>query len=498
MKTYLVQLETQDDGVSVRDKMGWAQPGRILLLWPRRGRCRLRVVDWVLIRRTAFDLGCQIGLVTKNVKARQDAQQAGIATFESAQEAQSVVWRQGRRLRRRRWKRDPQQARQLLAAWAQRPSLALGPTWLRWAALGLGVFAVLALIVFLLPKAEVTLQPAIMQQSVELEVWADPHLSFAMLSGGMPARRLEVLVEGRAEMEASGVVQAASANASGLVTLTNLTETAVYVPAGLVVLTLDEVPVRLQTLRSVTLPAGVGQSVDVAVQALTPGSAGNVAAGAVQAVEGALGARLLVHNQQAILGGQEVQRPAPDAADFVALRQRLMEDLRLQAIEELKRGLMPGQRLVEGSVSLQTVVGEVAQPEVGVPAETASLTLQVVFEGWSVAEEDLRMAARTALDVNLSPGYVANDETLTLIVLADAQRGTDGVWHWPIRAQRTVRGAWSATELALALVGQPLSDVPDIVAGHVALSASPQVRVTPNWWGRMPVLAVRIVVRAEE
>jgi len=498
MKTHLVQLEIHDDGVSVRDKMAWAKPGRILLLWPRRGRCRLRVVDWVLIRRTASDLGCQVGLVTRNITARQDAQQAGIATFESEKEAQSTVWRQGRRLRRRRWKRDPQRVKQLQTAWAQHPLPVEGSAWLRWAVFALGMLAVLALFVFLLPKAEVTLQPATLQQSLELEVWADPHLSFAMISGGMPARRLEVLVEGRAEIPASGLVQAASANATGLVTLTNLTETEVYVPAGLVVLTLDEVPVRMQTLRSVTLPAGVGQHVEVAVRALTPGSAGNVPAGAVQAVEGPLGARLLVRNQEAISGGREVQRPAPDEADFAALRQQLTEELRLQAIEELRQGLMPGQRLLEGSVTLQTVVREVAQPEVGVPSETAGLTLQAVFEGWSVAEDDLRMAARAALDANLLPGYAARDETLTLIMLADAQRGADGIWRWPMRAQRMVSGAWSADELAMALVGQPLKAVPELLAARVPLSEAPQVRVWPGWWGRMPVLPVRIAVRAED
>ncbi len=497
MKTHLVQLETRDDVLAVRDRMAWAQTGRILLIWPRRGRCRLRAMDWVLLRRAGTDLGCQVGLVTRHEVARHEAEQAGIVVFASVQDAQRLAWRQGRKPRRWRWKRDEQRAGRLLSERPRRGNWRDAPVWLRLGVFAFGLLAVLGLLLFFLPQAELHLRPAVIQQSLDLDVWADPRLGFAMVSGGMPARRLEVLVEGRATIAASGTVQAPSSNASGLVILTNLTEEAIYVPTGLVVLTLDDPPVRMQTLRAVTLPAGVGQTTTAAVQSITPGSAGNVAAGAVQAVEGPLGARLLVRNEDVILGGREVLRSAPTEADYATLRQQLLEDLGLQAVEDLQRTLPEGQVLVAGTVNLQAVVSELAQPEAGIPAEEASLTIQAVFEGWSVAQADLQMAASAALDVGLPPGYVADVETLSIVALDEAQKSGDDVWRWPVRVQRTLRGDWSAAQLSVALAGQPLWAVPELVAAQVPLAEPVQVRLTPAWWGRMPVLPIRIFVKEE-
>ncbi len=72
MKTQILQLEAHDDVITVRDKLGWGQTGRVVLVWPKRKRSGTKVqlltrrLDLVLLQRHAANLGLQIALVTSD------------------------------------------------------------------------------------------------------------------------------------------------------------------------------------------------------------------------------------------------------------------------------------------------------------------------------------------------------------------------------------------------------------------------------------------------
>ena len=63
MKTQILQLESHDDAISTRDKMGWGQTRRVLLIWPARGRVLTRQLDLILLLRHSLTLGVQLALV---------------------------------------------------------------------------------------------------------------------------------------------------------------------------------------------------------------------------------------------------------------------------------------------------------------------------------------------------------------------------------------------------------------------------------------------------
>ena len=65
MKTQIIQLEAHDDIVSTRDKMGWSQTSRIVLVWPNKGKILDRRLDLVLLQRHSMLLGAQLALVTQ-------------------------------------------------------------------------------------------------------------------------------------------------------------------------------------------------------------------------------------------------------------------------------------------------------------------------------------------------------------------------------------------------------------------------------------------------
>ena len=81
MKTYIIQLESHDDVTSICDKMGWAKAGRILLVWPERGRVVTRRLDLTLIQRLCSALGAQLALVTRDPQVRFHARQLLIPVF---------------------------------------------------------------------------------------------------------------------------------------------------------------------------------------------------------------------------------------------------------------------------------------------------------------------------------------------------------------------------------------------------------------------------------
>ncbi len=93
MKTQIIQLEAHDDAISVRDKMGWSQAGRVVLVWPTRGRLLNHRLDLVLILRHSQSLGVQIALVTKDPEVRFQARSLGIPIYKTVRQAQAARWR---------------------------------------------------------------------------------------------------------------------------------------------------------------------------------------------------------------------------------------------------------------------------------------------------------------------------------------------------------------------------------------------------------------------
>lgn len=92
MKTQVIQVENDDDYISVRDKMNWSQTRRILLVFPASGTNLIKHLDLTLIKRHASSLGAQIALVTVNPKIKLFARQVGISVYDDLILAQESEW----------------------------------------------------------------------------------------------------------------------------------------------------------------------------------------------------------------------------------------------------------------------------------------------------------------------------------------------------------------------------------------------------------------------
>ena len=501
MKTYVVQLENHDDVISARDKISWSKAPRVLLVWPRRGRVLQRSVDLLLILRHCQHLGAQLAIVTANGEVKSNAYDLGISTFASAEQAQQTNWRRTRgaqsnnRLATRRV-RPPAVAQALRELREQFQSIPVQSRRLRLALFTAGVLAFLTLVIFFAPGATITLTPAQKNQQISLPVWAQSAIQAANPSGGMPARSLSVVVEGRDQINSSGRMRVPDGFASGQIALTNLTGQVVEIPAGSIVLTTGADPIRFTTTHSAQVPAGLGMTHTVIVTAVLPGQDGNVAAGQIRAMEGTVGLQVVVENPQPASGGSDRYSPAPTLLDAQNLREKLLASLEKMALEELHTKSDPRQLMVDGSLRVRTVLEEYRDPAQDQPADVLQLTLRVEYEAWYVEEADVQAIAQAALDANRHANYqpVPGSLIYQLKMQPTASPGNllGANFQGQLTAERRIKAVWSDYATIQAITGRRLADAAMILKTRLELTAAPAIEIYPSWWRRLPFLPARI------
>jgi len=494
MKTQIIQIEPHDDAISVRDKMGWTQTGRLVLVWPARGRLRsagqalARRLDLVLLARHSQSLGCQLALVTIDSQVRDHAQSLGIPVFKSVREAQE-----------RRWKRS---VRRLLPPGYLEPRRRLAdvirpertPATIkpapRVAAFSLGVLAVLSIAAALFPSAEITLSPRTEEQSIHLTIQASESAERVNLSGILPLRTISTIVEGRASIPTTGTTSLPYQTAKGSVTFTNLTDKEITIPAGTVVSNTDG-SIRFTTDREGRLSAGPGMEVSLPVTAALPGSSGNLPAGRVQAIEGDLGVSVSVTNPRPFSGGEDAASPAATDGDRSVLRQKLLTSLEGTARQEIQRSLHTGDLLVD-SPSLANVLEESFDPSGPDPASELVLNLRLEYVVHVVFGADLTALAEAILDTRLPAGYQSLPETLEIEHLTRPQFREPGSVSWQMRAVRTIQAVPNRNQAVSLALGKTPSKAIQRLAETLPLSTAPTIDVYPRWWPVMPLLPFRI------
>jgi hypothetical protein len=495
MKTTILELETYDDFVSARERITWSREARILIVFPPRGCLMRSPVDFVLLKRASQAHGAQLGVVVQDSKLREYAKDANIPVFSDVYQAQRSVWRRQRRPRR--WPKrvlpgtsEIYSLREQARA-ARLPEVQAWP--LRVLFLSLGLLAVLALGFVFIPGARIQLQLKQQEQSVEMSVRASPQISAANLLGGIPAKKISVNVEGQDTLQATGFELVADKAAEGQVEFTNLTGDVVDVPVGTVVIKPGNEPQRFVTEYSVRVPAGVGEKINSSVQAVKPGSQGNVDENTISAVEGAVGLKVTVKNPAALKGGTDRNALTPSEADVKQLRERLLKTLAQSAENDMRLKAGGEINLIKNSIQMVKVVQEQQDPPAGSAAEQVRLTLRVEYSGLYYQQADLEQAARMALDAGSPSGFQAIGKSLQIKSLGEPEF-SEGQAVWQIHASQKIRPAWEREVLVQAVLGQDLKSASQTLQKMAALEHPPAIQMAPAWWPRLPLIPFRIVL----
>ncbi|MDR3576339.1 MAG: baseplate J/gp47 family protein [Anaerolineaceae bacterium] len=494
MKTSVIQLEHHDDVISTRDKIAGSKSARVLLVWPERGTILNRKLDLVLLQRFAQKLGGQLALVANDSEVLFNAANIGLPFFGTAEEAQKRPWRRPRNLRRRANVGRERKVVNLDEIRSSIPTRSLDKVEnriVRYGAFAVGMCAVLALILFFLPTAQIKLALAEQDQSLNIGIRANPSITSPDLSGELPILIKTVVVEGQDEISSTGQSNLPDKTASGIVNLTNLTEQTVDVPSGTIVLTNSNPAVRFQTVEDVVIPAGSGKSTTASIQAVLPGTNGNVASNAISAVEGTIGLSAGVTNPEATSGGTDQLNAVPTADDYLALRTKLLQTLRQTAMKELQNGLKPDEMLIASTINLSDVQQETRQPAVGQPGDRLNLTLRAEFAGRYYRQADLQAIANQSLDADLPGGYKPLPGSLTISSINAAVQDGENT-RWQIKASRKIHQDWSSDYLAQAVAGKTKAQAYQIIQNALKLKSPPVIVLSPDWWGRLPYLTFQI------
>ena len=194
----------------------------------------------------------------------------------------------------------------------------------RIATFAVGVLSVLVLVALFIPRAQVRLKPVSKTQSITLPVTASESIDSVFISGSIPAREKRVVVEGEHTVSVTGEGIVAQSKAKGIAEFRNLTQQAVTIPAGSVVQSMDGI--RFVTTRAGEVEAGVGKTIDLPIEALEGGLAGNLDAETINAIEGRLGLSLSVTNPEATTGGRELASVQASEADRTACARAFDEE----------------------------------------------------------------------------------------------------------------------------------------------------------------------------
>jgi hypothetical protein len=503
VKTQIVQIEAHDDYISVRDRMGWGQTARVLLVWPPQGSILNRRLDLTLLKRHSAALGSQLALVTQDREVRYQADKLNIPVYRSIREAEESRWRRPHKWRKNsrsnalpipknntREKPDlaalREQAHPPTSRWLRHPTV-------RISFFTLGVLSMLVIAALFIPSAEIYVTPATITESVNIDVNASPEHNAVEISGAVPTYWDSIVVEGRGSTPSTGETTIPRQAARGRATFINLTDEAIHVPIGTIVSTQDITPIRFATTQEVTIPIGP-EGAGVFIEAIQPGNSGNISAEEIIAIEGSLGLNLTVINKNKTTGGTDFTSTAPTEADFQRVYEQLYSSLEDTAFKEFKLFAMPGDVYLTTTPSFQQAFEENYTPEVGQPSDKLDLTLRLGFEIPFADGADLYQLGRAVLDRHLSEGYTPQPETLQITHLTDPIYQELGEATWKMQASWQIGANLDSTQAVSLVLGSKPEHAIEQLKDQMPLEDTIEIKLVPSWWPTLPILPFRVSI----
>lgn len=528
--THFIHIEPNTAADAVRQRLARSGSGPVAVVLPPgwgelNNLARLR-----LLQRQARTRQQELALVTQDFATRESALKLGIPVYSSEASAMGRTWRMGREMpvvdprnpaaglpEPPPWRKNGRENRILQDV--ERPSLRRGrrrriqaeeryrrflsPGSRFWLQLvGYVMVAILlggllgGFAYYVLPAATVTVVPG--QRAIEAtaRITADPAAPVVDVAAGIiPARLIESYIEVTGSTPTTGREQSQTDLARGSVVFTNQSNRAVTIPAGTIISTSTGDRVDFRTLNNVELAPNQGARATVNVEAMTPGTRGNVRANTITTVSGALRTQVQVTNPNATGGGASALVAVVKQED----RDRLLADVTAQIESQAYQRLLP--ELQEGEWmppdSVQTfVIAQYFDHFNDEPAEELNLTLRILARGVGVDQRTAQLGALSALEREVpSRGRLVAD-SLRYFVNPEVTRIGNGV-SFDVVAQGSYVIPVDAQEVRSVIVGLPPQDAASRLQQQLLLAGTPEFYLDPDWFGVLPHFGSRIQVRID-
>jgi hypothetical protein len=360
-------------------------------------------------------------------------------------------------------------------------------------AIGIGASVVGALVLLLmiaLPSATVLVAPSsVPMPSATFTVRAGP-------GGDVPAQPLSATITTKVTGTATGS-RIEDVKATGSVQFLNQTTDDIVIPKGTIVQTSTGGDrVQFMTTESKTLPRSVivfvtvvPGTADVAVEAVIGGPGGNVPASRIVVSNNS---RYKVTNPAATSGGDTKRVPVVKAEDYTAATVKANVD-RALADEANNQKLrwksqLAGDAVVYVGTPSLTSQGSLSDV-VGREVATFDVPVTATVQGFAVAGDQPTKAAAERYRTMASAGNVLDERTAQFGAVATV---ADNGVSWKITASGTQSPQLDAARIRGALAGRTAAEARAVLEAQ-GLRVT-DLRISPNWWPRMPLLDLRIAV----
>ncbi len=503
MRTQIIHLDTHDDHVSARDKMGWTQTQRIILVWPDSGQVLDRRLDLILLQRHSHTLGAELAVVTRSMGVVQNAKELGIPVYRNLIHAKRSHWQKVDPVPNPPNASDQQQIQATTHSGTNQHDRLVPEDYspfelthplLRILTFALGVVAVLFIVGIFLPNAEIHLTTETYPQELTMTLSAGPDIEAVSLSGKIPTEPSSLIVEGRASLPTSGSTPYPTTHAKGRALLTNLSENSITLTKGSIFRSSDDPQQRYETIESVIIEPGSDEKVPAALQALNPGASGNLIANSTLILEGPDSISITAINPLPLSGGKDILVPAVDLEDQRKLYRLLESQLRNTALEEFNQETPNHYQVITPTLTLKKVIDEQYFPSVGQPANQVDLNLRLEYEIQTINQDTVVNLVQQVMDAHMATGNHAVDSSLRMDNIGKLSVNHTGNATWNIKATRDLIIQIDGDDVAISSIGLVPQSAIGLLGNKFALSESPEIILAPVWWPRLPLLPFRIEV----
>ncbi len=494
----IIYLEPTDDLPAIRDRLDWAEAKRVILVLPK-GHAALRSpVALRLLARHAAAREMGIVLVTRDRVVTELAREQGIAVSHSVEG--------GQRVRRAGVPTVGVFTPEPSALPSEAPTPKAAPSApgraARWSQMGvvLVLLAVVGLLLVgvalvVLPSAEIRVQLPAVPLSESILIQADARLMQAQpITSAVPARDIRVEVKDTERVRVSGRKDVPDAKAQGEIVFSNKTESEIMLPPGVILATSTGVIVRFQTVETVTVPAGFGAKATAKIEAVEPGLSGNVQPYVINRVEYPPGAGVAAVNEKATSGGSVKSVSVVSNEDKARARAQLLQRIQQEAYLMLRDELQEQEFLLPETM-VAIPISEVYDKFIDEPTEELTLDMIVVVKALAISGKDANALALEALERKVPAGMALVPRTLqfrpTEVKGVEDQRVV-----FVMEAAGTAAPVVDEAGILNAIRGKPASWAAQYLQSELGLESLPEIRLRNAWLGRLPLLSMRMTLRA--
>ncbi len=480
--------------------MDWSQTPRVLLEWPDKGKILRNRLDLVLLERYCSTNGSQLALLTKDQLVIDQAEEAGIPVFQIRSEAQLQPWGKSFRefIRQEIVLRSQQPREHPIIEEDEKTGGHQLPPWGRILIFTLAVAAVLAIGGTLLPSATVYLSAVSNKREIIIPIQAIRDQEGINISGIIPSRVLEIIVEDQISLPATGTLPIPSEYARGEVVFTNLGERSIHIPLNTILSTSQEDSPLFIIVSSGTTPEGRGAQISLPIEALEPGILSNLPENTIDRINQDLGAELSVNNPSPTSGGEDIIIPAPSDKDRILANLHLSSALIELALEGATRQLDKGDILLRSRPESSEITLATYQPEIGSAGNTLTLTNISQYNFSYASADDLINLAELVVNALYAGGsFEPAIDSISLSHLSEPVFGTDLIAHWDMQVSWNEYLVFNNQKIIQTVLGKNPADAEKLLKKSLDLDQLPDIQVIPSWWMRIPVLPFRIKIIEE-